>query len=220
MYFRFLVLLICLCSLGCSRQYSDFFPYHDDGRLKPVVALIPVIDSSSSGLPWDLSREFTSGIRSRMMRNGSLFLIPQEAVDLCIEPYSKDELLSCNFSYAKLFPNIEYAMVLELIDHHELPYERGKIKPLYLSHGKDEGAVVLQMKMRLKVIDLRQGQPKIILQEIMDSNHMINKEQKEIDYHKFSWGNKMYTATPYGIAHARMVRDIAQRIESMIAAKR
>jgi hypothetical protein len=49
--------VLSLLAVGCGPRYVDYFPYHDDGRPKPKVVLLPVVDESTADLPWDVSQD-------------------------------------------------------------------------------------------------------------------------------------------------------------------
>lgn len=207
-------LLIALSFCGCQPQYSDFFPYHDDGTPKPYVALVPVIDETHEKLPMDVAPEFSKQIRYLLMREGKLFLPPEKEIKNRLKDSSKQELLSTTDLMPYLhFQPAHFVVVLELIEHKEVPYQRGKIKPIYTAHLDPDNANVLQMKMRLRVVDIRGGEPRLIRQEVLESNHVIPKKAvvDSIDLKD----KEAFSATPLGLAYARFERDIARKIEQI-----
>jgi len=212
--FRLFALFLALFCSSCSHEYSDFFPYHDDGTPKPHVALIPVINESkgTSTFSWDVAKEFTQDIRLVLMKQGKLFLLPQDQVKKQLASCTLTELTSTKdlmpFLY---FQPAHFVVVMELVEHKLVPYKRGKIKPLYPANIPADQAEVLKMKMRLKVIDIRGGEPKLIRQEVLDSNHIVKKGA--VTESEALHGSPAFSSSPLGLAYARFERDIAEKIE-------
>lgn len=204
----FLVLLFG----GCSPQYSDFFPYHDDGTPKPYVALLPVIDESEQKLPWNFPQEMSTRIRADLMKQGQLFLPSLADMQKKLAATSEAELATGSdlmpFLY---FQPAHFVIVLELIEHSQVPYQRGKTKPLYIANISPEDAEILMMKVRMRIVDIRGGEPRLIRQEVIQSNHMIPKGALEQACQLK--GSDGFGATPVGIAHARLIADIVHKIE-------
>ena len=72
----FLVLLTTLLLVSCNNKTKDQQTqrYHDDGRAKPIVTVVPIIDSSSYEIPWSISDEFTLLVKDRLLKQGDLYL--------------------------------------------------------------------------------------------------------------------------------------------------
>ncbi len=220
-FFSSLFILLCVLVVGCKAQYSDFFPYHDDGTPKPYVALVPVFDESNSKLPWDLSQELTTGIRTQLKRSGKIYIPPEKELKKALASTSKAELTSSNDLMPFLhFQPAHMVVILELIEHKIVPYQRGKIKPLYPAFTPADEACVLMMKMRFKVVDIRGSEPKIIRQEVVDSNHSFSKTAMAESIFTHKEKEDVYPSTPLGLAHARLERDIAERIERITGIQR
>lgn len=210
-----LVFIVIACS--CGPRYSDYFPYHDDGRVKPVVTLLPLSDKSSSDLNWDLSEELTRNIHRDLMDDASLYLLPEDKIKLRVDQMQLVDFFGKDLQFAKKISRSEYVVAIEFIDHSFVPYKRGKITPLYPIDPKD-CSEVLMMKLRIRIIDTRE-EPKIILQEVFQSNHMLSKENEKIDYELCVWGTDRYNRTPFGQAHKRLAKDLALRIEKIILSR-
>jgi hypothetical protein len=216
---RLLFLGLALVCAGCRTEHSDFFPYHEDGTPKPNVALVPMIVECKTDVPWNLSQELTSDIRKTLMRHGLLFLPREVDLQKQLGPLSQKELVSNKDLMPFLhFQPEHFVVVLELIEHKEVPYKRGQIKPLYVANIPANDAVVLMMKVRLRIIDIRGGEPKLIRQEIVESNHMMPKGalQQSIAQH----GTEAFGISPLGLAHARLVRDVTAIIERITSYKK
>ncbi|MDB6080749.1 MAG: hypothetical protein JWO53_21 [Chlamydiia bacterium] len=209
---RLCVLLLSLVCAGCKPQYADFFPYHDDGTAKPHVAFIPVINGCSSKLPWNVPQELTNDIRTRLMKDGDLFLVRNEDVKKQLTNLSENELsVSKDLMPFLFFQPAHFVVILELVDFKEVPYKRGAIKPLYVAHIDQDQAQVLVMKLRLRVIDIRGGEPKMIRQEIIESNHMMVKNALSESLKVRN--SAAFASSPVGLAQARLARDVTQKIE-------
>jgi hypothetical protein len=216
---RALFFFIALAVSGCSPQYSDFFPYHDDGTPKPYVAFVPIISECKSEVPWDVTRELTNDMRREMMKHGKLFLSREADIQKQLAACSKKDLTSSDLMPSLYFQPAHFVVVLELVEHRQVPYERGKIKPLYLAYVPNpEDAYVLMMKIRVKIVDIRGGEPKLIRQEMILSNHVMQKDALKESI--ALWGKKGYLSSPLGIAHARFVRDVVEKIERITSYQR
>ena len=205
------LLFVCLllCS-GCSRQYAEFIKYHDDGRSKPTVTLLPIIDAAGHQLPWDVSEEITEAIRERLMQAGELYLPSTEEVDQLVRQAGSAKKLVQQVGRTTNLVTSDYVVVMELVDHRKVPYFRQKVKPIYVAEG--EISSVLMMMVRLKVLDVRQDKAKVVLQQIVHSNHMIPKNKERSSYSDTKWGSETYLATPMGQAHSRLGRDLSKQI--------
>ncbi len=212
--------IICLCLSACSPQYSDFFPYHDDGTPKPHVALLPIYNETQDIVPWDVSQELTNALYAQLMKSGKLFLPTPKKLQQEMEHVTKKELtVSQNLTPFLCFQPQHFVVVLELIENKIIPYERGTIKPLYMAAVEPEDASVLCMKVRMKIVDIRGGQPKIIRQEIINSNHMFENKSiaESIVAHE---DRKNYGLTAFAVAHTRLVRELAEKIERVTSNSR
>src|SRR4051812_24632791 len=72
---------VLLFTAGCGPRYVDYFPYHDDGRSKPAVALFPLEDKSAHPVLLDLSQVVTERIRYDIMSSGELYLLSIEEIE-------------------------------------------------------------------------------------------------------------------------------------------
>jgi hypothetical protein len=216
----FSAFLIALITTSCAGpRYCDFFPYYDDGRCKPIVAIVPVIDSTDADYCWDMGEELTDLVYESAMEENNLFVLPLDRVESISSRYSREELNGINLDFALRFGNAEFVILMELIEHHYCPYEKGKITPIYPLHNRQCDSV-LCMKVRLRVIDVRYEKPVLVLQEIFKSNHMIPRAEDEIDYTISSWGTPTYKRTPVAIAHQKMASDLLNRSTQMIQSVR
>jgi len=212
-----------MCLTACATRYSDFFPCHDDGTLKPSVCLLPVIDRSDSHLPWDMASQFSEKIRTQLMYDGRLFIPPKDVIErqLSSTGYSNDAVNLATTVDLKPFLKFQpehFVIVMELVEHRTVPYIRGKIKPIYPSNLEPDHAVVLLIKLRIRVVDIRGGEPRIVRQELIESNHVIDKTA--IADAVAQYGTKTFGTTQLAIAHARLCQDIVAKIEQLTCFRR
>jgi hypothetical protein len=206
-----LSMLISWIIVGCGPHYVDYFPYHDDGTLKPRVALIPILDSSHSGLPWNLSEELTQAVRYELMDSGQLYLLsPQELSPALVKAENADFFIP-DMSFTNYFTHADFIVALELIEHSAGPYEKEKVVSAHVPCPT--GNVMLMMKMRIKVIDVRTETPRVVLYEILNSDHVVVNPTQ--DYDDISWSEEGYPKIPFGKAHQRMIREVACRLEAV-----
>lgn len=221
MYYRlgaFLACVMLLFSACNSYKSKEFTRYYDDGRIKPKVALVPILQQNSFPYPWDLSRELTENIRSEVLELGSLFLPAEVSYMNRLSTYSGDVLSLDPALLESLRQDHDFVAFLELLEHSEERYKGQPIKPVYTVYG--EVANLLKITMRLSIYDLRGSTPKQVLSEIVHSNHMISKEGAETDYHKVLWQTDAYKTSPYGLAHSRLSKEVADRMAQYITVAR
>lgn len=190
--------------------------YLDDGRKKPSVALLPVIDNMAYVWPWDLSKEFTQSIQSRIIRDNILFLSHGASLRQVMQklgpqhnPFGKD------INWIKtVCPGQDFAVFLELIEHSEDPILSSP------NDNPEQCATELHISLRVKVIDLRSLTPKIILQEIVHNHHHIPKPFTKYNFYQQPWNsreeNPSFAISPIGLAHAQLVKEVVSRVEDYI----
>ncbi len=177
--------------------------YHEDGRAKPVVALAAMIDTSLFDSPWSLSDEFTSLIYQKVAKNSSIFIQSRDDFAIAANPFTDD------LSWVKReFQGEEFAVFLELAEHN--------LNPKSKKASDSESANALEMGIRIRVVDLRGSEPKIVLQEMVRDSYYIPKSLVRIDYESILWGSDGYRKTPMGIAHNRIAAAVAERISDYV----
>ncbi|MBM3184368.1 MAG: hypothetical protein FJZ64_03590 [Chlamydiae bacterium] len=188
---------------GCATQDSTIITrFHDDGRAKPVVVLPSMIDTSCFDVSWSLSEELTSIIADSLKKGGKIFLQSQEDSTFSANPFAGD------FGWMKTeFPDHEFAVFLELAEHEFASSEN--------SSG-EELANNLKMGIRIRVVDLRGGSPKIVLQEIVRDSYYIPKTLLPTDYSTITWGSEEYRKSPMGTAHGQIAREVAARVSEYV----
>ncbi len=207
------VLVISLFLAGCqNNQGKDFCRFHEDGKAKPVVAMIPIIDSTSFDMSWSLSDEFTSILRKRMSLKDTLFVSQYDetkTISYAQEPFGAD------ISWASsTFDSNEFIVFLEFLEHEIVPDK--KYSSSAESLGNEKIAKNLNMSARIRIVDIRNKTPKIILQEVIKDSYFISKNLLQPNYEVSSWGTNEYLATPLSMAHMQFAKNIVERISDYI----
>lgn len=198
--------LVVIGLTACSHSGIDISRYHEDGRAKPIVAIAPMIDTTSFDGAWSLSEEFTSMIVNQLSQPGEIFVQKQEDFPFSENPFSGGDLTWMK----REFQNQEFVVFLELVEHESIPAIKTKKHP-----ALGEVSTNLNMAVRLRVIDLR-GSPKIVLQEMVRDSYFVPKTLLPTDYSVAVWGTGEYAKSPMGIAHMQLVGEISNRISDYI----
>lgn len=200
------LLLVAGCKNNAPDEYAQF---HQDGRAKPIVALMPVLDSSESKPGWSLSAEFSNSIRKALTQQGEVFLISDKEIEAKIETLSeKDRPFDPDISWVSdRFPEEEFVIFTELMEHEETPLD---------AKQSAESSAKLNMALRVRVIDLRGKEPQVILQEIVTDSSYVPRAFTQENFAQGLWGTEMYDLSPIGSAHAQFVKEVSQRIEEYI----
>jgi len=193
--------LLVFTSCSNSADNSTASRFYDDGRARPVVAISSVIDSTTYDLPWSLSEEITYLIKNQLSNNKNLFLSSTEVMDESLT--NTDNPFDVNINWMKdRFDNSEFLVFLELLNHNEL---------------KKENISNLEMSMRVRIVDVRAKEPKVILQECIEDNYYIAKGSIKEDYQNVIWGSAEYSNSRMGLAHKQLAKQISERISDYIA---
>jgi len=209
----FCMLSVCLLITGCGRNCCDTALYQSSGVAKPVVAVLPVIDrTESQHLGWDLSQEFTQEIQRRLFGSSKLYFLRSNL--------SKSVALALNVKDPKFITKAdteslgaaEFAIVTELLEQTEKCYMHPSQKHEVLGGvgGKFMAA------LRLRVLDLRGDQPKVILQEVIDAERMIPWHCYDEGYETVRWKQGEFDLTPMGLLHQDLVDAIIARTEGYV----
>jgi hypothetical protein len=199
-------LVLGLLVLGCSRSNDTTARYHEDGRAKPVVAVAPLLDTSSFDVPWSLSEEFTTMLTRQISQTNQVFVQSREDFSLAENPFGND------LAWMKQeFEAHEFAVFLELVEHELVSVSKEKT-PAF----PQEVPQNLKMGVRLRVVDLRGTTPKIVLQEMIRDSYYIPKTLLPTDYNVITWGSEEYLKSSMGMAHARLSQEIGNRVSEYI----
>jgi hypothetical protein len=180
--------------------------YHEDGRAKPIVAVAPLIDTTSFDAPWSLSEELTAMIVQRVGESGEVFVRSAENSAFAENPFGSD------LNWIKReFEGKEFVVFLELVQHEAAPVsqEKRNLPPQEVSTN-------LNMSVRMRVIDLRGPSPQIVLQEMVKESYFVPKTLMPTDYSQVVWGTDDYRQSPMSIAHAQLVQELSDRISDYV----
>ncbi len=215
MYFGLLAALTASCAPCCR----DTTLYQSSGKQKAIVAVLPVIDHSGCGdVSWNLSREFTDEIRNRVYDSTKVYLLRDHGSQALAEKLNTPNPAHISEVEIQNLGAAEFVVVAELIDQKEIPYTAKKTPEKYPFKG--EASSVLSVDMRVRVIDIRHGRPKVVLQEVVNQEHIIVPSYMSSDYTKTPWGTEAFTRTPMGLTHNKIVREVVSRVENYIDATR
>jgi hypothetical protein len=202
-------ILIALAAASCSHNNNvETSRFHEDGRSKPSITVASLLDSTSFDTSWSLSEEITEGIMKVVGSTGEIYVRSQQESPFTENPFSAD------LSWMKReFQNQEFVAFLELVEHDFTPV---KSKGTTLQEAPNN----LNMAVRLRVVDLRQDTPKIVLQELVKETYFVPKTLIPNDYTVDVWGSENFPKTPMGVAHSQLIQNVAGRIsEYLLLAK-
>ncbi len=185
--------------------------YYTDGRIKPSVALLPVIDNSNAGMPWDLQEEFHELLLNKIFSLNSLYITTQNPHLYQIDFSNSNSINSID--WANNNPgHAEYIACVEIKDHSLMP--RANSKGLF--NLESIKTFTLDISLQIKVIDIRGKNNKTILQETVHQSFFIPWKLTSIEYQKNGWGKTAFFLSPIGIAHTHMLSKVAQRMQDYI----
>lgn len=199
------VFFIILSITGCNRtKQEEMSRFHEDGRVKPSIAIASVLDTTSFDASWSLSEEFTEEIIHSIASSKEVFVHPKQESPFTENPFGSD------LSWMKReFQGEEFVAFLELVEHEFTPIRSAGVTA-------QEAPSNLNMAVRVRVIDLRPEQPKVVLQEMLRDSYFVPKTLIPTDYTTDVWGTDGYRKSPMGVAHAGFVQEIASRITDYI----
>ncbi len=209
-------LFLSFAATGCNehKQGQDNTAMYQKGaRLKPIVTVIPIVDSTENDLPWNLSDELTSAIDYQLARNNNLYIIePAKARAALKKIKGTQNPFGTDISWIKTtFTDEEFVVFFELVEHEEVLRQDKKkpIDPQYCSAD-------LNISMRVRVFDLRSQQPKVVLQELVHDSHFVPRQFTHVNFHQALWGEDSFSISPMGLAHKEFTKEIATRVEDYI----
>jgi hypothetical protein len=201
----FLLTTVAISFASCSKNNGEATRFYEDGRSKPIIAITSMTDSTSFEAPWSLSEELTSLLSNRIAETGSIFVVRKDGASYTENPFDAD------LTWMKReFPDHEFLVFLELVEHATVPESKGAAEVPF------ETSMRLKMGVRVRVIDLRSPMPRIVLQELVRDSYFIPKTDIPVDYSVITWKSDDYAKTPMGIAHARLVEEIACRVSDYV----
>ena len=206
------VMLTTLLCVGCANTCCDTSLYEKTGQMKPIVVVLPVIDRTAKvELPWNLAQEMTEEIRKRVYDSSRVYLLREGGTLEIAKTLSCPNPHKISPVALKDFGASEFLVIVEVVDQQLTPYG------LSTQRAEETGAV-LSVKMRVRVIDRRNPEPRVVLQELLEYDHIVARPYLNTDYQKTQWGMDQFHNTPMGLAHSKIVRELVSHIEGYIVA--
>ena len=204
-------LALILSACNCNKSSSSNSCYYDDGSKKPVVTIVPMLDSSSCDVPWSLSEEFSSTIKNELAQDGALFLSADNNLQS-----TRENPFNHNLAWVKKsFKPAEFVVFMELVEHENVPLIKTVKDPDLIPEFR-KNASNLNLAVRIRIIDIRKDEPVIVLQEILKNSYYSNNMIDYADYSIVTWGAENYKNTPMEIAHREMISNLKNRISDYI----
>ncbi len=211
--------LLCAISLilgGCYKN-GDHLTIFSEARAsnRPIVSFVPVIDNSKSDLNWNVSQELTKAIRERLTQKNQVYMIGQQPVEAQAEKaLSAHDPFDIDTAWVRRsFPENEFVVFMELMEHNEVPV---------MTKDPQDSPALLTMSVRVRVIDVREKTPKVVLQEIVQQSHHVPRQFTKANFSQVpqasqvSWGDEAFDVSPLGIAHDQLCKELATRVEDYI----
>lgn len=201
---------------GCSynsEETDSITRYHDDGRAKPLVAILPVVDHSGEDFPWNLSEELSYAVYNRVAKRGNFWIDSfEQNVKIARQLPKKTDLFSKDISWVKSrFPDHEFVVALELIEH-DIHMKQSKNTIM----DKLTPSCELDMAVRVRVFDVRGETPQIVLQEVVSQSNMIPKQSGLSEKGSDRWKHRTYAVSPLGFSHLQLSKEIVRRVEEYV----
>ncbi len=213
MYKKLVAFMLMLVATACAPRYADFFPYFDNGMKKPSFTMLPVYNETTNPLVSNFPVDLSKAIRNRLKRHGKTYSPPIAQMQKELAGASVKELgTTSDLKQFLRFKGTDFVVLIETVDCHVVPYKRGTIKPLYIANIDLNTAKVLMLGMRLEIINLKGGEPKVARMEVIKSNHMISENELE----RAEKGD----TRALEMIRSRLSHDIAQKIEETVCVKK
>lgn len=211
------VSLLALVAAGCSgnsTQGNSQAYSQPATKTKSIVSIVPIVDNTASNYDWNLSDELSSAIYNRLAQQDDFTIVEASRVRAKTKKLKQsDNPFSPDTSWLKkAFQGDDFVVFLELIEHEEV-YKQDRKRTASL----EECSADLNMSMRVRVFDLRESEPKVILQELVHDSHFIPRPFTQVNFYQVSWGHESFNISPLGLAHAEFTKEISSRLEDYIS---
>jgi hypothetical protein len=146
-------------------------------------------------------------VAARLARTGEIFVTVPQDIAGTENPFGPD------LSWMKReFPDQEFAAFLELVEHDQVAAKGDPVPVL----SPQEVSTNLNLGVKVRLVDLRGTSPKIVLQELVRESYYIPCSLLPTDYELISWGEEGFDSSPVGIAHGRLISEVAHRLNDYI----
>jgi len=202
---------------ACGRPYTDTTLYDKNGQIKPVVKVLPCqVKSNEIAVAWDLSQEFTDELRRRVFESPKLYLERGGETMEIAKALSTPDPKNIPSAPLKDLECADFVMITELVEQRQTPY--GFTSLAESKHRLEESGAILQLAFRVRVLDCRFEQPRVILQELLQTSQVVPKPYLSADYEKTVWGTEPFHHTPLGMAHSKLLREAIGHVEGYVVA--
>ncbi len=195
-----IILCLALIGCGCQKDSDDKSTAFVKEESLPLVAVVPIFDRAEhADLQWNLSDELTTMLRKKLAHNGYFSLVKhQEMRSVYKKMEGKHNPFAPDISWMRTyFDKNGFLVFVELLEHQE-------------EHEK------LHMRAKLRVVEMRQGNPRIVLQEIVQESAHIPRQFAQAHFDPLAWGEENFHASPLGQAHIQLIKGLAARVEDYI----
>lgn len=198
--------ILSLIAVGCGApRYVDYFPYHDDGTVKPKVAFVQISDSSQCNLPWDFSEEVFDGLYYELMDKGEFYVVsPREIGPGWQKRDAIDFFGNQDYSYVQDFQNTDFIIAMEILERSVVACD-----PCHPNN------LNLTVRIRIKILDIRCCEPKIVLYEVFKTCYSGIRSKACVE-EGICWRNDYYPKSFCGLAHQRVIKTLANRLDEVI----
>jgi hypothetical protein len=179
----------------------------------PVVAVVPLIDHTVHNYEWNLSDEISSALYAQMAQQDHLRLLPSSRVRAKVTPLlAQHNPFDVDMGWMKkAFQEEEFVAFLELVEHEEVLADA--LKP---QCNAELSSSELRVSVRLRLVDMRGKEPVVILQELIHDAHYIMPQFNRVNFYQVPWKDPQFDSSPIGVAHQKLTREIARRIDDYI----
>lgn len=203
-------------SENVSENGCDFHLPHPppEERKKMKIAVLPMVNATQEELPWDVAKEFHAYFHCFGPSSDDFSFIS----DREMEPFlavDAPHLFDADHSFSHRAGEADFIVALELMEHDISVFAE---EPLSAEFPAQEirGVSVLNMKVKVRVLDVRDNHLRLIRQEIFNSDYRIPKGGSPVDYNRIRWNQKVFSASPWAAAHQRMISDLVARVEAIL----
>lgn len=208
---KYSVLGLALFLGGCKEDRSTALLIERPITTRPIVAVVPVMDRSHHNLTWNVSHELTAALRQKLTQHNNLYLLSEDQVYAMNRKTAQHDPFDLDVSWIKKgYPQNEFVAFFELTHHRETP----------LLTSEEESPAQLNVSMRVRVFDLRGETAKVVLEELVEQSHHIPTPfaQHAVDptSSQVPWGDEAFEISPLGIAHEKLCKELAGRVEDYI----
>lgn len=209
------VFMMLMCVSCGGPRYVDYFPYHDDGVPKLKVAIVSLSDHPECGLGWNFSDEVSQGLYYELMNSGKLYALSADEIGPAWNQREQYDFFGTDTTYVNDFCGSDIVAAIELIEHSIVPYDPCTGAEMASRDCKNCSTLGILMRVRIKVIDIRCQTPRVLLYEIVKVCYPLNPGTRADCVCNITFGTPGYAKTQCGMAHQRMIRQLAGRVEEV-----